>query len=52
VSAGRLDPTLERCSGPVLMDAVIAIYRAYRDFWRALERRRPWVAALMSYGES
>ena len=49
VSAGRLNPTLERCSGPVLMDAVIAIYRAYRDFWRVLERRRPWVAAVMSY---
>jgi hypothetical protein len=28
---------------------VIAMYRAYRDFWRALERRRPWVADLKGY---
>jgi hypothetical protein len=45
VSAG-LNRALEPRSAPVMIDDVIAMYRAYRDFWRALERRRPWLADL------
>lgn len=44
--AGRLG-RLKSVAPGVKIDGVISMYRSYRDWWRALEVRRPGVAALI-----